>query len=64
MARRVGMTEWSSGSVFYLNGARARTGTRARDHKNDRGPKGAQVGLRNLFNMSMLSEQGPQLQTG
>jgi hypothetical protein len=64
MARRVGMTGWSSGSVFDLNGARARTGTRARNHKNDRESKGTQAGLRNLFNMSMLSEQGSQLQTG
>jgi hypothetical protein len=58
---RVGMTGWSSGSVFDLNGARARTGTRARNHKNDRESKGPQAGLRNLFNMSMLSEQGSQL---
>jgi hypothetical protein len=58
------MFEWSSGTVFDLtvNGAQARTrGTR--DQRMTR-VQGESAGLRNFFNISVFSEQQPQLRMG
>ena len=68
MAERAGKFKWSSGSVFDLtvSGAQARTGRRqgGRGIKGMTRSKGAGAGLRNLFNVSLFSEQEPQLRMG